>query len=160
MSDSKNSKLVDLTSLIPGYSGYQNLESRRADDRATRTFLAKRLQEVKSALDVLGRNAINSGDLNTPLLVDSIRNQVDRARGRVNAAVEGYASWFSERKVDEAVLTKVSQLDSNLVSLVDQLAAMIQTAIDGAQPLDEAQVREAIDLLHTRLDRRKEILLG
>ncbi len=157
MSKNDDSLLRDLTSLIPGYGGYRESESRREDDRLTREFLVKRIDECKNAFDALGSEAVAAGDLESPLTIEKIRGRVSHAQSRLAAAVEGYAGWFNERKVDSKLLEDVAKLDSNLVSLVDQIEHF---AKDRSSALDSrlASIAEAADLLHARIDRRHDLL--
>jgi predicted aminopeptidase len=145
--------MKNLTSLIPGYSAYQSMESRRDDDRLTREFLAKRINDCKDRLDRLGSDAVSGGDWETPQAIERLRGELDRARSRIVAAVEGYSGWFSSRTVDAALLEQVAQLDETLVSIVD----LIDKALS-EQPLPIAQLGESIQLLHQRIDRRSALL--
>jgi hypothetical protein len=151
--EKKDSIISDLKSLIPGYGSYRAEESRREDDRLTRAFLVKRIDECKSQLDTIGVQAAKEGDLDTPLRVDKYRNDLDRARSRLAGAVEGYSGWFSKRTVDEKLLEQVAQQDSNLASVVDLLGSILVE-----RPLPTQKLQETIDLLHQRIDRRGELL--
>lgn len=157
MSDSNDSLIKDLTKMIPGYGAYVEQEARRSDDRLTREFLVRRLSDCKAKLDTLGKAAVSSGDLESPARIEAIRAEVDHAQSRLAAAVEGYAGWFSERKVDAKLLSEIGQLDSNLVSLVDQLDALAQSMV-GSGNVNTAEMSEATSLLHRRIDRRTEML--
>lgn len=145
----------NLTSLIPGYSAYRSMESRREDDRLTREFLAKRINDCKDRLDRLGSDAVSGGDWETPQAIERLRSELDRARSRLLAAVEGNSSWFSSRSVDATLLEQVAQLDENLVSIVDRMEQVLSD-----QPLPVDQIDESIKLLHQRIDRRSAILLS
>lgn len=142
---------------IPGYGAYREQEARRTDDRLTREFLVKRLREIMAKLDKIGANAVAAGDLNAPLELQQLRQRVERAQSRLSAAVEGYAGWFSDRKVDANLLTQVGTLDANLVSLVDQIDSFIQD-LQSDSLTSKAELREALELLQSRLDRRHELL--
>lgn len=149
----KDSIIQDLKSLIPGYGAYQAQESRREDDRLTRGFLVKRIDQCKTQLDRLGSQAAKEGDLELPLQLEKLRAELDRARTRLAAAVEGYSGWFSSRVIDEKLLTQVSEQDSNLVSVVDLISKQLDE-----KPMDNSQIRDSIALLHQRVDRRAELL--
>ncbi len=145
--------MKNLAGLIPGYGSYRKQESRREDDRLTREFVIKRIDECKSRLDTLGATAVGSGDLNFPLLIERIRNELDRARSRVAAAVEGYSSWFSSKNVDDKLLEQLSQQDENLISVVDLMDQLIAES-----PLPIDRLSETLQLLHQRIDRRTALL--
>ncbi len=150
---SKDSIIDKLKSIIPGYGAYHAQESRREDDRLTRQFLVKRIDHCKSILDDLGGQAAKSGDLDSPLQYEKLRNELDRARSRLAAAVEGYSGWFNNRTVDEKLLAQVAGQDSNLVSVVDLVGQQLQE-----KPIALDKLKETIALLHERIDRRNELL--
>ena len=119
-------------------------------------FLVKRLGDCKAALDEAGLQAVAKGDLDAPLRIEKTRGSLDHAQSRLSAAVEGYASWFGSRTVDASLLQQVTKLDENLISLVDQIESLIQdSATAGNSPQD---LPAAITLLHSRIDRRHELL--
>ena len=152
-SKSNESFLDDLKSLIPGYGAYKALESRREDDRLTRSYLVKRIDQCKSLLDGIGAQAVKSGDLETPLQTEKLRTELDRARSRLAAAVEGYSGWFSKRTVNEELLSQVAELDASLVSVIDIAEKSLQQELS-----DLSQVASNLTLLHQRIDRRSDLL--
>jgi hypothetical protein len=153
VAENKDTIVSSIRAMIPGYGAYRAQESRREDDRLTRSFLIKRIDECKSQLDVLGLQAAKSGDLAIPLSLEKFRNELDRARSRLAGAFEGYVSWFSQRVVDEKVLEQVAQQDSNLVSVLDLIGGLL-----GQSPLATDKLKENIELLHQRIDRRNALL--
>ena len=162
MSDDSGSLLQDLAKMIPGYGAYVEQEARRNDDRLTRDFLCRRLQDCKVHLDRLGRIAADAGDLDAPAKTEALRDELDRAQRRLEAAVEGYAGWFGARNVDSDLLKKVADHDANLVSLVDQLDALL-SQVGEAASLDlttpgGSDIEAALARLHDRIARRSELL--
>lgn len=163
MADDDDSLLGDLISMIPGYGAYRDQESRRADDRKARDFVARRLGDCTSALDRVGAAAVAAGDLETPARLERVRTQLELARTRIVAAVEGYAGWFGERNVDAELLGKVTQLDQNLVSIVDQIDSAIRSPRDAGEPspaqhVDWTELEAHAQLLLERIDRRNALL--
>lgn len=158
MTEKDDSLWSGLTKMIPGYGAYREQESRREDDRLTRDFLSVRIRECKSALDRLTGQAVEEGDFDKPSQLEPLHLQLDFAQNRIDSAVEGYAGWFNQRTVDTNLLDKIAELDGNLVSVVDQIDAQLKAAVEGQTPLDAITLRESIDLLHQRIDRRNELL--
>lgn len=142
-----------LKSLLPGYSSYQAIESRRNDDRMTRQWVVQRIDDCKSQLDSLGMRAASTGDFDTIMQIEGFRNELDRARSRVASAVEGYANWFSSQSVDQHLLKQLGQQDESLVSVVDLISTLIPQL-----PKSSEQLEENIQLLHQRIDRRALLL--
>ncbi len=146
--------MLDLKLLIPGYNGYRSQKLRREDDRLTREFVIKRIEACKAKLDAIGVAAANQSDFDTPVRIERFRNELDRARARVNAAVDRYTGWFGTRDdIDEETLEQISRMDENLVAVVDLADQLIVE-----KPLPDEKLTEAIELLHQRIDRRAALL--
>ncbi len=156
MSPTSSGPLESLAKLIPGYSGHLKLEQRREDDRLTRAFLSRRLKECKTALDSKLRQLMNTDPLQGVAEGEKIRKSIQHIQMRLESAVEGYASWFDQRVVDEALLKKVAETDASLVGLVDRLHQAIQTESKGS--IDIAVIESILHQLEQRIDRRHEIL--
>lgn len=156
MSPTSGSPLDSLMKLIPGYSGHLEKEKRREDDRLTRAFLSRRLKECKNALDAKLRLLIDTNPLQGVVEGEKIRKSIQHIQVRLEAAAEGYSSWFDERVVYEAILRKVAETDASLVSLVDRLHDAI--AIKGSSGMDIAVVESLLLQMQQRVDRRHEIL--
>lgn len=157
MTEDKGSLLKDLAKLIPGYGAYVDQESRRHDDRLAREFLKERLGDCKDKLNRYAKKALSAGDFELPAKLEPIHSELDRAQTRLMAAVEGYAGWFGHRDVDASVLKEALDVDQNMVSLVDQIDAIVQKAIEGAE-LSFDELTEAAERLHSRIDRRNQII--
>ncbi len=162
MSDQDDSLLRDLAKLIPGYGAYLDQESRRSDDRRTRDFLVQRLGDCKAQLDKLGKQAATAGNLDLPAKLEVLRARLDHAQRRLSAAVEGYAAWFGDRTVDAELLEQVAKLDAALISVVDQLDALGGQLEAEPTPgrLEDSDYVELLDLLHQRIDRRSQLIVG
>ncbi|MEZ6136356.1 MAG: hypothetical protein R3C53_15785 [Pirellulaceae bacterium] len=157
MSSSDDTLINALKKRIPGYGAYREQEARRDDDRLTREFLVQRLGECKASMDRMGVSAVASGNLDAPIVSERLRTRVDLAQSRLAAAMEGYAAWFSDRKVDAALLQQIAKLDENLVSLVDQIQSLSSDE-KHYRDSEPSELRDAIELLHQRIDRRHELL--
>lgn len=157
MNERNDSLFSDLTKLIPGYGSYLKQESWRDDDRLTREFLRKRLSDCKTRLEAVGKNAVADGDFETPARIDKLVSQLSHAQNRLAASVEGYAGWFGQRRVDAEVLEQVAKMDANLVSVVDQIDALARQ-IEAQSTQQFSELNGMLEMLHTRIDRRSEVL--
>jgi hypothetical protein len=158
---SKSPSLIEqLAQWIPGYRGFRELDQRRQDDAAVRQYVSRRLQDCKRALDRLGEQALAAGDLDGPARLEKIRTRIQLAQSRVAAAVEGYASWFSRRTVDAALLDEVHQLDAGLITLADRIEVILKGTESASAAAAHVELAELVEELHQRLDRRAEVLQG
>jgi hypothetical protein len=158
MGEEKDSLLADLAKLLPGYNAYTEQEARRTDDRATRDFLVVRLRDCKAALDRLGARAVAENDWERPAQLESLRAHLDLAESRLSAHVDRYADWFSEPEVDVALLSQAAELDASLVSIVDQIDAIIKAALGADAGLNDAEFLSLVERLYAHIDRRTELL--
>jgi hypothetical protein len=157
-SDSENSMLKSLSSLIPGYSGYAESESRRSQDREIRKLLAQRLGECKAELSKRMKSLKNQNKFDVLSIADRLHGELDVAEQKTLAAYEGYTGWFNKNSVDSDKLREVVELDEGLVSLTDKIRMSIPDSID-----DLAQIQELGDLIELylqRFEKRRQILHG
>ena len=157
MNSHEDSLLRDLVRLIPGYGAYQDQETRREDDRLTREFLEQRLAECKDKLDKIGLRAVEHGQLREVAKIDGVREQLDLAQRRLAAAVEGYAGWFSSRRVDAKLLETIATMDASMVSLVDQIDLLARKKLERNE-IGFEELNELVALLHARIERRNATL--
>lgn len=155
MSDSE-SFIERLRSLIPGYGGYKTLESRREDDRLTREYLIRRLGECKRDLEVILKPAMEKMDFSAVEHGEKLRHAIEHEQNRIRSAVEGYASWFDKRNVDEDLLKKVSEMEESLIGVVDRMHRAIKP-IDHSPP-DWTAANSMLQLLNERFERRRNLL--
>ena len=157
MSDDKSNALNSLTKLIPGFGGYSKKEKRREDDRLTREFLVRRLQDCKQILEKRSLPLVEQGNLDAVSQCEKLRQKIDLQQNRFQSAVEGYASWFDARQVDETLLKKIADMDADLVGVVDRLQLALAPR-DQAADIDWRQADEMVALLKQRFDLRQSTL--
>jgi hypothetical protein len=157
MSEEKPNALASLTKYIPGFGGYAKKENRREDDRMTREFLARRLQECKISLEKRTLPLVEQGNLDAVAKSEKLRHKIELQQNRLRAAVEGYASWFDERQVDEDLLKQIAEMDENLIGVVDRLQSALSPK-DPAADIDWPLAEEMVTLLSDRFSRRQATL--
>ncbi|MFO0922555.1 MAG: hypothetical protein U0905_08740 [Pirellulales bacterium] len=150
--------LESLAKLIPGYSGHLQLEKRREDDRMMRAFLSRRLRECKTSLDRNLRALAEVNPLQGVAEGEKIRKSIHHIQNRLDSAVEGYASWFDQRVVDDELLKRVADTDAGLVGLVDRLHQAID--MKSKNGMDIVVVESLLSQMEQRIDKRHEILHG
>jgi hypothetical protein len=156
MSSPDDSFLKKLTSLIPGFGGYLTLESRREDDRLTREYLIRRLQECKSTVEDQLRPAVESMDFDLVAQGEKLRQSIEHEQNRIRAAVDGYSSWFDKREVDDELLKRIGQMDADLIGIIDRMHDVLQPSENA--PIQWTSAESMLRLLHERFDRRRSTL--
>ncbi len=159
MSDD-DSLISELLNKIPGFGGYRKPSQLRDDDRAARSFVAKRLGECAASLDRFGAEVVKHLQLDEVAEVESVRDEVNRAKQRLLSAIEGYSSFWESGGADEAAIKQAIEIDHSLVSTVDQIDAAAQACTKVPAQWDAAQFKDWTSHLHSRLDQRSDLLDG
>ncbi|GEM_PF-2181489 len=160
----KSSGIIDwLKSMIPGYSGYQEFESRREDDRKTRKFLIERLQEYKRLSQSYTKNFLQSAQLDQIAKGEKLRADIDMLQQKIEATVDGNSNWFTQSKLDASISLKMSQLDAGIVADLERLGKFLaDPEVPSLEPLvvDLDKASESLNEMRTKWERRNSILRG
>jgi hypothetical protein len=157
------SMLEWLKSMIPGYSGYQQLESRREDDRKTRKFLVDRLQEYKRLSQSYTKNFLQAAQLDQIAKGEKLRSDIDSLQQKIEATVDGNSNWFTQSKLDANVSLNLSQLDAAIVSDLERVGKYLADPdVPSLEPLvvELDKAAEALSEMRSKWERRNSILRG
>jgi len=139
VSDTLRGVLSHLVSLVPGYTGYADLEKRRESDHALRLAIATRLVTIRSAVDRRIAECSRRQRFDGLEALDGLGRRVSRLADRVRHAPAGYTGLFDSVQVDAAALDRLYERDlavreacERLATAVDGLAAPADGAPDGA----------------------------
>jgi hypothetical protein len=154
------SLLQRLTEKIPGYSGYNEKETRRDVDKLHREHIADRLRELKEPLVDLMRRMTDSGKLQDVDLVDIAIRRIDRLENKVRFASYGYSGFFDVTRVGNAELDRIYSFDLELTDDVDELSKLIGAVKTDQSPGGVEQVQEFVDQLEEKFEKRQSILDG
>ncbi len=160
----KSGGMLDwLKSMIPGYSGYQEFESRREDDRKTRKFLIDRLQEYKRLSQSYTKNFLQSAQLDQIAKGEKLRADIDALQQKIEASVDGKSNWFTQSKPDAAASLRLSQIDGAIVADLERLAKYLaDPEVPSLEPLvvDLDKASESLGEMRAKWERRLSILRG
>jgi hypothetical protein len=147
---------------IPGFSGYLNLEARRASDQLLRESLADRLQRSKGRLEQYSRQLVEAAKIDQMPQIDIVRGRIDTLIARLRGAPAGYSGFFDLVQVDEELLEDVYEHDLGLTEQVDELVEAVESVEAASQaPADVvAALREKVESLGRKLDQREQLLNG
>ena len=154
--------LGKIASVVPGFGGYLNRETRRDADKLLRETVANRYSEQLARISDLQVQLVSSGGIDW---VDDLQDAATRLRrfiDMVRTAAYGYGGLFTAVQVNEAELTKLYQFDSALLDNVSKVAAAIDNveASVGGDGM-AAAVRHLSSVMaeaNTTYERRKEVL--
>jgi hypothetical protein len=154
--------LGKIASVIPGFSGYMNRETRRDADKLLRETIANRYSEQLSRISDLQVQLVSSGGIDW---VDDLQDSATRLRrfiDMVRTAAYGYAGLFDAVKVNEAELAKLYQFDLALLDNVSKVAAAIDNveASIGGDGMAAAvrNLSSVVAEANITYERRKEVL--
>ncbi len=157
--------LEKLTNFIPGWSGYQERQTRRKADQLLRQTLADKLTGQRRRLDVAQKDLINHGKMDLLDDVGSAVTQLQTFIDRVRLASYGYSGLFDAAKINEAELEQMYNFDAALFEYVERLDAAndrLQEVIPSGQGLVET-IRILQDICreaNSTFDQREHVILG
>lgn len=148
---------------IPGYEGYEAKEKRRDADKVLRTNLAQQYRNEQAALTRLAQKAVDKGRLEYLDRMEEINQSFGHFIARLESAPRGYASWFSDARIEEADLDQIYEFDAKLVDsipLLQEQITYVQTAYTSGENLEEAldELERFLDGLHTQFNARQEFV--
>jgi hypothetical protein len=154
-----------LSSHIPGFSGYVERSNRRAADKLLRETVARRFDELYRRASTLQTELVNAGRLSYLDELETAAAKIQTFMDKVATASYGYAGFFDAVKINEEQLAKLYAYDMAFFSLADQL----NLALDNVEHslMDDAALPAAIHNLVTlsreavqTFERRYEVING
>ena len=152
--------LKELAKIIPGVAGYMERDSLRETDKTVRGHVVKSLEAVKDRVEGVKRALVDAKQLMALSSLDRVTSRIDRVRNRVAGAAYGDKSFFSDFKVDDAVLEQLIGFDKGMgekaLELADHCAALEKAGTDDAAVKKAAGAMESavqqLDELFTSRD--------
>jgi len=160
MTDYKADNILEkIASLIPGYAGYADRESRRDTDKLLRRELCARLDDSKRAFDGAGVAATKAGDLDLAGRVEEVRRRMGIATDAIRHASYGAGGFFDVVQVMAEDLDKLYRFD---LALRDEVETVVREvgALRGAEDAGAALdvLDEHVRRLREALDRRDNVI--
>jgi len=159
---SEQGLLGKIASVVPGFGGYLDRETRRDADKLLRETVANRYSEQLSRISDLQVQLVSSGGIDW---VDDLQDAATRLRrfiDMVRTAAYGYGGLFTAVQVKEDDLAKLYQFDNGLLENVSKVAAAIDNveASIGGDGMAAAtrHLSSVIAEANTTYERRKEVL--
>jgi hypothetical protein len=154
--------LGKIASMIPGFNGYKDRETRREADKILRDTIANRYGEQLARVSNLQVQLISGGGIE---YVDDLQDAATRLQRFVDmtrTAARGYGGLFDSVKINEPELAKLYQFDLALLENVSQVAAAVDNveASMGGDGLPAAirHLSTVVGDINTTFERRKEVL--
>jgi hypothetical protein len=157
--------LEKLTDFIPGWSGYQERQTRRKADQLLRETLADKLANQRKRLNEAQKDLIEHKRMDLLDNLESASTQLQTFIDRIRLATYGYAGIFDAAKVKEEELGQLYDFDVALVQYVERLEAAndrLREAIPTGEGLVETIriVQDICTEANSAFDEREHVILG
>jgi hypothetical protein len=103
--------------LIPGYKGYQERDSRRECDRQLKEQIASKLSETETTLNSLNE----SSELSNLSEIEKIRKKINNLKDLIKYAPYGASSFFSDFSIKNDELENIYQMDMDILDDTENL---------------------------------------
>jgi hypothetical protein len=104
-------------SLIPGYRGYQERESRRECDRQLREEIASKLSLIENKISL----KIADASMSDLMGIEKCRKKINNLKDMIRYSPYGASSIFSNSEIKEEQLETIYQLDLDVLDTVDSI---------------------------------------
>ena len=151
MSGSVRALLEKLGSLVPGYAGYADRETRRECDQVLRLAVSSRLGAARAALDRKTADCTRTGRLDLLEPLDSLSRRVAALADALRHAPAGYAALFDAATLDAAQLDRIYAFDLEVREAGERV-------FDAAEQLRAGADGEALDSLNAAVAAAEESL--
>jgi hypothetical protein len=110
-----------LSSHIPGFSGYVERSNRRAADKLLRETVARRFDELYKRASALQTELVGAGRLTYLDETESAVVKIQTFMDKVATASYGYSGFFDALKINEEQLAKIYEYDMAFFNVADGL---------------------------------------
>ena len=107
--------------LIPGYSGYADRDSRKNCDKKLRIFLSDKLRGFENLISESIADCAKSSDLIEMNKLESIRKKINTLSSKILYAPYGANAFFSDQKINTTELDQIYDYDINISDEIDKL---------------------------------------
>ena len=163
MSRSKVADLLEkLTRLVPGISGYQDREKRRAADKAVRERAAAAVLGCREKLlGIMADLARTKGisNLESVGTLEQVAVKLERVEDELRFASYGYAGYFDREGIDLDDLKTLYEIDVELLEAAGNLEGLVGDSLP-SQPASGwvKELDDAVESLSRSVSDRKKNL--
>ncbi len=145
----RNKNIFDkIGSLIPGYRGYSEKDSRRNCDKLLRNRISDQLLDVEGIVRDRLKFVISQKKLNDIESLEILRKKINTLSDKVRFAPYGESSFFADSKIDEDELEKIYEYDFYLLIDLEKINNNLATS----------NLEEIIDKIYKTLDERNNFI--
>jgi hypothetical protein len=124
-------------SLIPGYTGYAKRANQRTSDKLIRERIAKRLNDVESAMNSVITRIIRKEESIEFLEAEELRKFCSTLSSNVRYAAYGASALFDREQIKDDELDEIYRLDEQLLDHVNSLILIVNQHNESNQRYDD-----------------------
>lgn len=136
--------LDKIGSLIPGYKGYSERDSRRNCDKILRTTIVSRLKNLEKIISRRIDQSIVDNDRELMRRFESCRKELNTLVSEVGYAPYGESSLFSDMQLKEDELMLIYQFDLEMAELSNALLLNFVEALPMKIASDTSMLRDKL----------------
>tara|TARA_B110001452_G_scaffold45045_1_gene34426 strand:+ start:2458 stop:2922 length:465 start_codon:yes stop_codon:yes gene_type:complete len=133
-------------SLIPGYSGYAERDSRRNCDKLLREALSSKLSENESMVIKLINKSIKDSNRQLMRELESIRKEINTTYSKIKFSPYGVSSFFSDDQIKEDELAEIYKFDLNLSKEIDDFSSNLLSYKNDQLSISLAKINDLLNL--------------
>lgn len=133
--------------LIPGYKGYQERDSRRECDRQLREQIADKLSETEKIINSL----IEVSELSELTEIEKVRKKINNLKDLIRYSPYGASAFFSDSEIKNDELENIYQMDLDIVNVTEILQEELTSN-------DLVNVKQHIQALENSINNRNQYL--
>ena len=107
-------------SLIPGYIGYANRDSRRNCDKLLRSKMAQEILQSESLMSVRLKQEIKNKNFSNLKDIEEHRKSLNTLAEKIRYAPYGESTFFSDNQIKEDALQEIYRFDHKLSLILDE----------------------------------------
>lgn len=139
-------------SLIPGYTGYSERDSRRNCDKQLRFRLSKKLEICENILIERMELAITKSDKEFMRKIEKCRKKLNTISSKLNYAPYGASGFFSDEKIENDTLEEVYTFDLRLLNITSDFEKCVTNQ-------DDDEIMNKINMISSILIDRNDFIL-
>ena len=133
--------------LIPGYKGYQERDSRRECDRQLREQIADKLSETEKIINSL----IEDSELSELSEIEKVRKKISNLKDLIKYSSYGASAFFSDSVIKNDKLENIYQMDLDIFDATENLKEEFTS-----KNLDKA--KQHVQSLENSINKRNQYL--
>ncbi len=142
----KPSFFEKIGSLIPGYKGYADRDSRRNCDKLMRKTISDKFMNFEKDMNDWSLQAFRKKEKETMRAIEHLRKELNTLKSKIEYAPYGASSFFADQQIKEEELFEIYQFDHDLLDFAEKIILCDHTHLE----IIEENIQKCYDVLSER----------